>query len=65
MDFFILADAKYDFICHIDVYEGNNTENIEIHPSPHKIPTRKKYVSNYRIKSVIEHNSCGYRHLYM
>ena len=30
--FFILVDAKYYFIYHIDVYQGKNTENIYIHP---------------------------------
>ena len=63
--FFILADAEYYFIYHIDVWQGNNTERIEIHPSIHNLPTTNKAVSDAIIKSKIENYSHGYRHLYM
>ena len=39
VDFFILANAKYYFIFHIDVCQGKNTENIDTHPLLHKLPT--------------------------
>ena len=32
VDIFILANAKYYFIYHIDVYQGKNTANIDIQP---------------------------------
>ena len=49
-DFFILADAKYYFIYNIGVCQGNNTENIDIHPSLQNLPTTHKYVSKDIIK---------------
>ena len=63
--FFILADAKYDFIYHIDMYHGKNTENIDIHPSLHNLPTTQKAFENAIIKSVIENDPRGYRHIYV
>ena len=60
-----MVDAKYYFIYNIDVYQGNNKENIEIHPSLQKIPTTKKYVANYIINSGIANGPHGSRHIYM
>ena len=63
--FFILADAKYYFIYHIDVYQSNNTANIDIRPSLHNLPTIQKSFADAIIKSGISNYSRGSRHLYM
>ena len=65
MYFFILADAKYYLIHHIDVYQGNNTENIDIHPSLRNLPTTQKSIANAIIKSVIANYPHGYRHIFL
>ena len=43
-----MADAKYYFIYHIDMYQGTNTENIDIYTSLHNPPVLNlvKIVSN-------------------
>ena len=63
--FSILTNAKYDFIHHIDVYEGKNIANIVIHPSLHNLLTTQKTVANDITKIGIENDPHGYRHLYM
>ena len=31
VDFFIMADSQFYFIYHLDVYQGKNTANIDVH----------------------------------
>ena len=38
---FILANTKYFFIYHIDMYQGNNSSYIDIHTSLHKLTTKQ------------------------
>ena len=65
VDFFILADAKYYFIYNIGVCQGNNTENIDIHPSLQNLPTTHKYVSKDIIKRGVSNDLNRSRHIYM
>ena len=65
VDFFILADAKHYFIYHLDVYQGKNKANIDIHPSVRNLPTTQKAVANAIIKSGISNDSDGSRHIFM
>ena len=39
VDFFILADSRDYFIYHLDVYQGKNKANIDIHASVQRLPT--------------------------
>ena len=63
--FLILADAKYYFIYHIDMYQGNNAANIDIHPSLQILHATHKTVSNTTINSVITNDPYGSWHIYM
>ena len=65
VDFFILADAKYYFIYHLDVYQGKNKANIDIHKSVRKLPTTQKAVANAILKSGIANDPDGSRHIFM
>ena len=65
VDFFILADAKYYFIYHLDVYQGKNRNNIDVHEEAKKLPTTQKAVANAILKSEIANDPHGSRHLYM
>ena len=65
VDFFILADAKYYFIYHIDVYQGKNIENIDIHLLLHNLPATHKAVDNAIIKGVIANDPHVSIHIYM
>ena len=65
VDFFILADAKHYFIYHLDVYQGKNKANIDIHHSIRNIPTTEKAVANAILKSGICNDPNGYRHIFM
>ena len=47
------------------MYQGKNTENIDIHTLLHNLTNTHKSVSNDMIKSGIENYPHGYRHLFM
>ena len=65
VDFFILADARDYFIYHLDVYQGKNKANIDIHPSVKHLPTTQKAVANSILKSGIDNDEHGCRYLFM
>ena len=46
VDFFVLADALEYFVYHIDVYQGKNDAEVEIHPDAKGLPTTQKAVIN-------------------
>ena len=60
-----MDDEKYYLIYTIDVHQGKNTENIEIHPSLHNLSTTQKSVANTIIKSGITNDTRGSRHICM
>ena len=65
VDFFILADSRDYFIYHLDVYQGKNKANVDIHPSVRSLPTTQKAVANSILKSGINNDKDGCRYLYM
>ena len=65
VDFFILADSRDYFIYHLDVYQGANQANIDIHPSIKHLPTTQKAVANAILKSGIDNDKDGCRYLFM
>ena len=65
VDFFVMADTKYYFIYHLDVYQGANKSNIDIDPSTTKLPTTQKAVANAILKSGIANDPDGSRHMFM
>ena len=65
VDFFILADSRDYFIYHLDVYQGKNKANIDIHPSVKHLPTTQKAVANAILKSQIDNDTDGCRYLFM
>ena len=65
VDFFILADSKHYFIYHLDVYQGKNKANVDIHPSVRHLPTTQKAVANAILKSKINNDRDGCRYLFM
>ena len=65
VDFFILSDSRDYFIYHLDVYQGKNVANIDIHPSVRRLPTTQKAVANAILKSKINNDKDGCRYLFM
>ena len=65
VDFFVIADSKYNFIYHLDVYQGKNKANIDIVPIVSTLPTTQKAVANAIIKSGINNDVHGSRHIFM
>ena len=65
VDFFILSDAKYYFIYHLDVYQGKISNNIDVHKDSRKLPTTQRAVANTILKSEIVNDPNGSRHLFM
>ena len=59
IDFFILADAKYYFIYHLDVYQGANDANIDIDAKVCHLPTTQKCVANALLQSNIANDPRG------
>jgi len=64
-DFFILADARDYFIYHLDVYQGKNKVNIDIHHTVKHLPTTQKAVANSILKARIDNDRDGCRHMFM
>ena len=62
VDFFILADTEHYFVYHLDIYQGKNKANIDIHPSVRNLPTTQKAVSNAIIKIGISNDVDSSRH---
>ena len=65
VDFFIMADSKYYFIYHLDVYQGKNIANIDIHQLVKHLPTTQKAVANAILKSGINNDPNGCRYMFM
>ncbi len=67
IDFFILANASegHNFIIHIDVYQGKNSENVFIPRDIWDLPTTQKAVVNSIIATNLGNDPNGYRELYM
>ena len=53
------------FIYHLDVYQGKNKANIDIHPIVRHLPTTQKAVANSILKSGIDNDEYGCRYLFM
>ena len=64
VDFFVMADATHYFIYHLDVYQGKNPNNIDIHPDVRNLPTTQKAVANAILKSKISNDKDGSRRVY-
>ena len=65
VDFFILADSRDYFIYHLDVYQGKNKANIDVHPTVKHLPTTQKAVANSILKAGIDNDTNGCRYLFM
>ena len=62
VDSFTFADSRDYFL---DVYQGKNKANVEIHPSLRSLPTTQKTVANSILKLVVDNDKDGCRYLYM
>ena len=65
VDFLILADSKFYFIYHLDVYQGRNKANIEINHLVKNLPTTQKKVTNAIRKAGINNNIDECRYIFM
>ena len=61
VNFFILSDAQAYFISHIDVYQGKNAGNINIHESVKHLPTTQKAMANALIAAMVTNDPNVYR----
>ena len=53
IDFFVFSNRKYYFVWNIDMYQGNNEGNIDIHHRAKQLPTMMKEVINSVLASSI------------
>jgi hypothetical protein len=61
---FLTADLKRYHVYHVDVYQGKNASNIDIHPSIRSLPTTQKAVLNAMIAlEMHENKNHGARHV--
>ncbi len=67
IDFFVHVNATdgKNFIYHLDVYQGKNTNNAHIVEEAWSLPTTQKAVVNVIVKSGISNDPFGKRELYM
>jgi len=67
VDFFVMADASSYHIYHLDVYQGKNASNIDVHESICGMPTTQKAVLNACISMNLNGGlrTDGARHLTM
>ena len=65
IDLFVLADGKYYFVQNIDMYQGKNIVNIDIHNLAKQLPTTIKAVINSFLDSNIENDLYGARKLFL
>ena len=65
VDFFIMADSKYYFIYHLDVYQGKNKSNVDVHHEARNLPTTQKAVANAILQTKINNDKNGCRHIFM
>jgi len=64
VDFFILADARTYAVLHVDVYQGKNPRDINIHEAAKGLPTTQKAVVNAVMQTQLHTETrAGYRHL--
>ena len=54
-----MADSQFYFIYHLDVYQGKNTANIDVHPLVKNLSTTQKAVVNAILKSKIDNDIDG------
>ena len=64
VDFFLLADAQYYSIYHLDCYQGKNKANIDIPSTLHKLPTTQKKMANAILKGWITNDPGGSEYLH-
>jgi hypothetical protein len=66
VDFFILADSKSYAIMHMDVYQGRNAANVNIHEEAKTLPTTQKAVVNAVFQIGLDNDvQHGYRKISM
>jgi hypothetical protein len=66
VDMFATANSKSYEVYHVDVYQGRNSQNIDIHPSIHSLPTTQKAVLNAVIAMDLHKSkNHGARHIAM
>jgi Transposase IS4 len=63
VDFFILACSRSYFIHHLDVYQGKNAANINIHRAVRSMPTTQKAVLNAVLQTNMHQEVEGARHI--
>ena len=64
VDFFILADSKKHSVLHVDVYQGKNPRDINVHPEAKGSPTTQKAVVNAVLQTRLHTETrAGFRHL--
>ena len=64
VDFFVLADTKTYAVLHVDVYQGKNPRDINIHDEAKGLPTTQKAVVNAVMQTHLHTETRGgYRHI--
>ena len=64
-DFFLLAESKYYFFRHLDMYQRNNAGKIDIHHCAKQLPTKMKAVINYILALNFDNDHCGARKIFL
>ena len=65
IDLFLRADSTHYFVRHIDIYQGNNSVNIDIHARATNLSTAIKVVVNGIITAGVVNDPNGARELFL
>ena len=65
IDYFILCDSQNYFLHHVDVYQGKNASEVNIHKDVHGVPTTQKVVLNAVLQTKMHECVDGARHITM
>ena len=65
IDFFVMADSTHYFVRHFDVYQLNNSVNIDIHERADNLPTTIEVFVNGIITSGMVNDPDGARELFL
>ena len=63
VEFFVMSCAKNFVIHHLDIYQGKNSANVNIHEDIHSMKTSQKAVLNAVIQCNLQHSTNGSRHI--
>ena len=60
-----MSEANHSFVNNLNVYQGNNQKNVDVHPRVRGLTTTQRYVANSILKTQIENDPIICRYLFL